>query len=87
MPLVRFSIENYRCFPKAQELELRAITVVLGKNHSGKSALVRAPLVLQTGIRTDSPMPLDLDRLGGVRPGLPQSDLWREPAREPAIEA
>ncbi|WP_067180504.1 AAA family ATPase [Microtetraspora niveoalba] len=68
MPLARFSVGNYRCFPGTQEVELRPITVILGKNNSGKSALVRAPLVFQTGIRTDSPLPLDLDQLGESAP-------------------
>jgi hypothetical protein len=36
------------------------VTVILGRNNSGKSALVRAPVVFDTGIRTDSPAPLDL---------------------------
>ncbi|MBB2913622.1 hypothetical protein FHS43_004931 [Streptosporangium becharense] len=71
MPIARFSVENYRCFPKAQEVELRPITVVLGKNNSGKSALVRAPLVLSTGVRTDSPLPFDLDQLGDAVPAFP----------------
>jgi predicted ATPase len=64
MALVRMALTNYRCFASRQELELAPITVVLGKNNSGKSALVRAPLVVATGIRTDSTAPLDLDQLG-----------------------
>nr|WP_246497574.1 DUF3696 domain-containing protein [Sphaerisporangium rubeum] len=68
MPLVRLSVENYRCFSKRQELELPSITVVLGKNNSGKSALVRAPLVLSTGIRGESTLPLDLGMLGDDAP-------------------
>ncbi|MEV6154301.1 DUF3696 domain-containing protein [Nonomuraea sp. NPDC052129] len=68
MPLARFVLENYRCFRTRQEVELRPITVVLGKNNSGKSALVRAPLVLRTGIRTMSPLPFDLDQLGESGP-------------------
>ncbi|NEB70011.1 DUF3696 domain-containing protein [Streptomyces fulvissimus] len=63
MPLVSVSVENYRCFATKQTLELRPITLVLGKNNSGKSALARSPLVLSKGILTDSPMPLDLDQL------------------------
>jgi hypothetical protein len=58
------SLSNYRCFAKRQDIELRPITLVLGRNNSGKSALVRAPLVLSTGIHTESTAPLDLDRLG-----------------------
>lgn len=68
MPLTRLSVENYRCFSERQDLEIRPITVVLGKNNSGKSALVRAPLVLSTGILNDSPLPLDLAQLGDDPP-------------------
>lgn len=64
MSLVRMALTNYRCFAKRLDVELRSVTVVLGRNNSGKSALVRAPLVLSTGFRTDSPAPLDLDLLG-----------------------
>jgi hypothetical protein len=39
------------------------VTVVLGKNNSGKSALVRAPLVFATGFGVSTAAPLDLERL------------------------
>ncbi|WP_026128132.1 AAA family ATPase [Nocardiopsis lucentensis] len=74
MPLSRFTVQNYRCFPTEQEIELGKITVVLGQNNSGKSALVRAPLVMSTGLRrsldpsTPSGLPLDLERLGEGAP-------------------
>lgn len=64
MTLVRMALGSYRCFAQRQDVELCPVTVVLGKNNSGKSALVRAPVFFNTGIRTDSPAPLDLDVLG-----------------------
>ncbi|MEU6021350.1 DUF3696 domain-containing protein [Micromonospora sp. NPDC047134] len=64
MSLVRMTLGSYRCFTRQQDIELRPVTLVLGRNNAGKSALVRAPLVFGTGIRTDSPEPLDLDQLG-----------------------
>ncbi|MGH3943010.1 MAG: DUF3696 domain-containing protein [Pseudonocardiaceae bacterium] len=64
MSLVRMALTNYRCFAKRLDIELRPVTVVLGRNNSGKSALVRAPMVFSTGFRTDSPAPLDLDLIG-----------------------
>ncbi|MFI7553844.1 AAA family ATPase [Micromonospora sediminimaris] len=64
MPLRKIVLENYRCFRDRQEIELAPVTVVLGKNNSGKSVLTRAPLVIATGFDTDSTAPLDLDRLG-----------------------
>jgi hypothetical protein len=63
MALVRMALNNYRCFAKGENVQLSPVTVVLGRNNSGKSALSRAPMVFQTGIRTDSPTPLDLDEL------------------------
>lgn len=63
MSLIQLGMTNYRCFAGEVDLDLRPITVVLGRNNSGKSALVRAPLVLGSGINTDSPAPLDLDEI------------------------
>ncbi|MEK2488560.1 DUF3696 domain-containing protein [Kitasatospora purpeofusca] len=70
MSLERFSLENYRCFRERQEVELGKITVVLGRNNSGKSAVVRALPLLSTGIRGDSPYPLDLDLVQGFTPSF-----------------
>lgn len=64
MALVRMALGSYRGFAKRQSIELRPITVVLGRNNAGKSALVRAPVILGTGITTLSGEPLDLDQLG-----------------------
>ncbi|MEU5865728.1 DUF3696 domain-containing protein [Nonomuraea sp. NPDC047529] len=68
MALLRMAVENYRCFKERQEIDLAPITVVLGKNNSGKSAITRLPLLLQTGIHTTSSLPLDLDALGDDPP-------------------
>jgi len=65
MSLRKIVLERYRCFRDRQEITLAPVTVVLGKNNSGKSVLTRAPLVLATGFGTDSTAPLDLDRLQG----------------------
>jgi len=63
MALTRLSLSNYRCFEDTQDIELRPLTILLGRNNSGKSALARAPLVWSTGVRTDSSAPLDLELL------------------------
>jgi AAA ATPase-like protein/uncharacterized protein DUF3696 len=68
MALLRMAVENYRSFKNRQDIELRPITVVLGKNNSGKSALTRLPLILETGLHTESSTPLDLDMLGDDPP-------------------
>src|SRR5262249_21918105 len=58
MFLSRMVVASYRCFDQRQDIELCPVTVILGRNNSGKSALVRAPVVFGTGIQTDSPAPL-----------------------------
>ncbi|MEV6967994.1 DUF3696 domain-containing protein [Hamadaea sp. NPDC051192] len=67
---VRFA--NYRCFRDRQGLDIRPVTVVLGKNNSGKSAFTRAAIVLQTGFPggggETAATPLDLERLGDTMP-------------------
>ncbi len=70
MSLERFSLENYRCFKEKQDVELGKITIVLGRNNSGKSAVVRALPLLSIGIRGDSPYPLDLDLIQGFTPSF-----------------
>src|SRR5262249_51162189 len=64
MALIRIALDGYRCFAQRQVIELHPITVVLGKNNAGKSALARSPVIGETGIRTESPAPLDIDALG-----------------------
>ncbi len=66
--LKSMAFTNYRCFKERQELDLRPVTVVLGKNNSGKSAFTRAAIIFETGFASGSVetqrAPLDLDRLG-----------------------
>lgn len=73
MALVSMALTGYRCFATRQEVELAPVTVVLGRNNSGKSALVRAPVVLGTGFRTRSQVPLDLDMLANFGEDMPDS--------------
>lgn len=58
------ALGRYRGFAKRQVIDLAPLTVILGRNNSGKSALVRAPLILSTGFGQSDGPPLDLDRLG-----------------------
>lgn len=62
MPPVRLrklAFENYKAFPGREELEIRPITVIIGRNGAGKSAVARLPLAVAAG----------LEGRGG--PGLP----------------
>ncbi|WP_030453962.1 AAA family ATPase [Herbidospora cretacea] len=85
MSLERMWVEGYRCFAERQVLELRPLTVVLGRNNSGKSALVRAPLVLSNGLIADVDSPLDLTRLGQDPPAF--VDLVHQRFEHGAIRA
>ena len=40
------SFKNYKCFEEKQKLEIKPLTVLIGKNGSGKSAVARLPLLV-----------------------------------------
>lgn len=87
MSLRSIAVRNYRCFQERQELEISPITVLLGKNNAGKSAILRAPLLVEAGLSTSSAAAFDLDTLRS--PEVSHfSDLifGREPYRALEIE-
>jgi hypothetical protein len=47
MKLTKLYFENYKAFAGEHELELRPLTIIIGRNNSGKSALARLPLLLR----------------------------------------
>jgi len=59
--LSRLSFENYRTFQRAEELFLAPLTVLIGRNSSGKSAISRLPLLLRRGTSPDAQAPLELE--------------------------
>ncbi len=59
--LERIRGANYKAFQRSFELELAPLTVIFGRNGSGKTALLRLPLVLASALT------------GGDSPGLPLS--------------
>ena len=42
----KLSFENYKIFKNKQELEIKPITIMFGKNNAGKSAVLKLPLIL-----------------------------------------
>ncbi|MBN1172732.1 MAG: hypothetical protein JXA67_11210 [Micromonosporaceae bacterium] len=42
MSFVRMALTNYRCFAARQEIELRPVTVVLGRNNSAGIGRIRS---------------------------------------------
>lgn len=61
MKLNRIKFSNYKAFKEEQDFEIKPITIVIGKNNSGKSALCRLPLLLSNSFSIDSEEPLDID--------------------------
>lgn len=46
--------KNYRVFRNEQELKLRPITIVFGKNNSGKSAILKLPVLIDNMLNNNS---------------------------------
>jgi hypothetical protein len=59
--LSRLTFENYRTFQRAEEIFLAPLTVLIGRNSSGKSAIARLPLLLRRGTSPDAQAPLELE--------------------------
>ena len=75
MRLSGFSVEGYKTFKKKTPIiDLAPITIVLGRNNSGKSALCRAPLFFSHMFREDAwtPFPLEMD---GIDFGMSLQDI------------
>lgn len=55
--LTWFSVEGYKAFGAEARVELGKITILLGRNNAGKTALCFAPLYLTHPLRADAPAP------------------------------
>jgi len=60
--LIEFTIEGYKSFAQSTQIELAPLTIIFGKNDSGKSSLCRVPLFLTHIFRDKAitPFPLEL---------------------------
>lgn len=63
MDLLGLSCENYKPFLGREALEIRPLTVLIGRNSAGKSSLARIPLLLARAFseRAQSPVDLEVD--------------------------
>jgi predicted ATPase len=66
--------KNYKSFKDKQEIVFKPITVVIGKNSSGKSAVVKLPTLLETSLLGKYDDPLLLNN-NGVELGAEFRDL------------
>lgn len=69
------SFENYKLFKEEQTLELCPITLVIGKNNSGKSAVLKLPVILEGSLKEGGNNPLKLT-YKGARIGQGYPDLF-----------
>lgn len=77
MKLLRFSVERYKGYAKPTQVELAPLTIFVGSNNSGKSALAQAIQLLAGGLLSsdiEDPEPLPL-KSGGIRHGQVFEDL------------
>jgi predicted ATPase len=65
MDLVGLSFQNYKAFPERESVEIRPLTVLIGRNSSGKSAIARLPLLLAGALSERAEAPIELDVEGG----------------------
>lgn len=66
--------KNYKSFKERQELELRPLTILIGKNSSGKSSIAKLPTLIENSLRGTFPDPLLLEN-NGVELGAEFKDL------------
>lgn len=60
MKLTAIHLERYRALKEPLRLEIRPMTVLIGKNSSGKSMLARLPVLLARALSDQAESPLDL---------------------------
>jgi predicted ATPase len=71
----KISFKNYKLFKEKQSVELRPITVIIGKNNSGKSAVAKLPTLISGSLGGTFASPLQLEN-DGVRVGNSYEDLF-----------
>ena len=77
MKLLKLNIERYKGYAELAKVELAPLTILVGSNNSGKTALAQAIQLLAGGLAPsdkDNPEPLPLDS-GGIRHGETFEDL------------
>jgi predicted ATPase len=70
----KITFENYKSFKSKQELELKPITILIGKNSAGKSSIVKLPSLIENSLAGGFSEPLQLVN-DGVELGAEFRDL------------
>lgn len=70
----KISFKNYKSFKEEFELELRPMTILIGKNSSGKSAIAKLPTLIENSLSGTFDEPIRLNN-NGVELGAEFRDL------------
>ena len=62
--ITKIEFKNYKLFKRRQSLELKPITVLIGKNNSGKSAILKLPTLIENSLSGNFQEPLLLSNNG-----------------------
>jgi len=85
MELSELSFENYKAFHDRQTIEIRPLTVLIGRNNSGKSVISRLPLLVGRALSASAEGPFELE-FDGLDFGASYVDLIHNRIPHGAIE-
>lgn len=71
----KISFKNYKLFKEKQTLELKPITILIGKNNSGKSAVLKLPTLIAGSLSGGFSQPFET-KYEDVRIGLSPEDFF-----------
>lgn len=57
----KISFKNYKLFKNKQTLELKPITILIGKNNTGKSAVLKLPTMIEGSLSNKFDLPFELE--------------------------
>ncbi len=57
----KIKFKNFKLFKNWQELEIKPITVLIGKNNTGKSAILKLPTIISESLKGEISEPISLD--------------------------
>jgi len=60
----QIKFKNFKLFKKEQTLEFKPITILIGKNNTGKSAVLKLPTLIEGALNSKSPAPINLENKG-----------------------
>ena len=56
----KISFKNYKIFKNLESLEIKPITIIFGKNNSGKSAILKLPTLIENALKNTSKEVFDI---------------------------